>query len=78
MKCPEFELGKKVKLVRGHGFIPTPSYPVVGSQYECEGEIISQSDNNKRITVNWDNGRRLTANTVCFLITEAVPYKSIW
>lgn len=55
-KPREFQQDDRVILV--YKYIPGPSYPVWGSEYECVGTIVELTTKNRRVRVEWDNGNR--------------------
>ncbi len=70
-------IGAKIKLTSG-GFIPTRSFPMVGSEYECEGTLECTFDDYQQTRVLWDNGRSNTLRTAYFTPVKSKQYKSIW
>lgn len=70
----EVRIGDRVKLSSDSGFRPTPSFPMVGSKYECTGTItrVGLTLSNDSVEVQWDNG---AANVFSVRFLERVAGK---
>jgi hypothetical protein len=77
LKIDKLEKGDKVKFVKflKDFFKPDNHYPLIGSEYECTGEVISTKYNGDSfpIVVRWEN-----SFSGCFLPGELKKIASRW
>lgn len=78
---PKFKLKDRV-LLRRNTFVPTNKFPVKGSNYECEGSVVSILNTHGGtciVRVAWDNGRSTRFSEDFLEIIEGnTDCKSIW